>query len=661
MMEKLIWLLNRLQRMSFQEILFRCIRAGRQTIEKISVSKFGRSPTYDWQPCEMQLFDNVPQRSGEPDSCSLAAIENLKNGLIDFFGNDYLDTGTDKNWHRDPKTKIEAPQVYGKTIDYRNDKLVGNIKYLWEWGRHQHLVPLAIHYLARRDKDTLDAISADIDTWMEQNPYCVGVHWCSALEAALRLSSWAIVHGLLRQCGYSQGLFDCVQMPDRLKESIYQQTYFIRNFLSLHSSANNHLIGELTGLWASCTVFGLGEQGNRWADFSQSMLEEQAALQVHPDGVNKEQAIYYHLWVMEYFLFAWLLGERYGQRFSTEFQNTILDMALFLRDLMPEGGFPPQIGDADDGTVIRFDAVLSENPYLDCLLAVENTMSVDLQLGHVNRESQKSFWYGCLFSARSELPKVYERGNGSNIWRDGGYSVLKGKSATVCFDAGQLGYTSIAAHGHADALSFNLAVGPEWWIIDPGTYAYHSGHEWRNYFRGTLAHNTIRLGNKNQSEIAGPFMWSRQAHAQIDGIERQTSQQVVRGKHDGYKSLGWNHSRELRFSAETDYLEVSDTLEGRGDTDLQLMLHFTPDIELKFEHEHSVVVTKENSAKKLKIVFDPRLQISIHRGQTEPILGWYSSKLDEKEPTSTLLASMALSGTVKILTSIDLCDAETLE
>lgn len=656
MTSKLRWLLNRLQRMSVQEVIFRTCRACLQFVEKIGVNQFGRSPNYEWHPSEMQLFDELPELSSEIDPSVLDAINSLQNGRIDFFGNDFLDTGADKNWHRDPKTGIEAPKTYGKSIDYRDDKLVGNIKYLWEWGRHQHLVPLAIHYFAQRDEQVLDAISKDINSWIEQNPYCIGVHWCSSLEAALRLSSWAVVHGLLRQCGYSQGLFDCVDKPDVLKQSIYQQTYFIRNFLSLHSSANNHLIGELTGLWASCKVFGLGEQGEQWADFAQSMLEQQATLQVHPDGVNKEQAIYYHLWVMEYFLFCWLLGERSGQRFSADFQKTILSMALFLRDLMPEAGFPPQIGDADDGTVVRFNAVITENPYLDCLLAIEKTMSVDFLLGDVDRKNAKSLWYGCIFTASHNTPRVYERGNGSNIWRDGGYAVLKGKSATICFDAGQLGYTSIAAHGHADALSVNIAVGSEWWIIDPGTYAYHSGQQWRDYFRSTLAHNTIRLGGTDQSDIAGPFMWSRQANAQIEGIDADTTDQIVSGGHDGYKPLGWVHRRELRFCSATDYLEVSDTLEGSGNTYLQLLLHFAPDLDLNFESEHRLVVSKNNHKKRLEIAFDPRLEVGIHRGQTQPIIGWYSSKLDEKEPTSTLVASMTITGPVTLLTSIAICE-----
>ena len=58
---------------------------------------------------------------------------------------------------------------------------------------------------------------------------------------------------------------------------------------------------------------------------------------------------------------------------------------------------------------------------------------------------------------------------------------------------GPLGFTSIAAHGHADALAMVLSIGGDELFIDPGTYAYHTEQKWRDYFKGTSAHNTVRI------------------------------------------------------------------------------------------------------------------------------------------------------------------------
>src|SRR5262249_9207637 len=101
---------------------------------------------------------------------------------------------------------------------------------------------------------------------------------------------------------------------------------------------------------------------------------------------------------------------------------------------------------------------------------------------------------------------------------DGGYYII-GKDfgapggGKALVDAGPLGYLSIAAHGHADALAFTLSVGGREILVDPGTYAYHRNRRWRDYFRGTSAHNTLRVDGREQSEPGGDFLWLSHARA----------------------------------------------------------------------------------------------------------------------------------------------------
>ena len=78
-----------------------------------------------------------------------------------------------------------------------------------------------------------------------------------------------------------------------------------------------------------------------------------------------------------------------------------------------------------------------------------------------------------------------------------------------------LGYLSIAAHGHADALSFTLSVGGNEILIDPGTFAYHTQKRWREYFRGTSAHNTLRVDGADQSVPGGNFLWTQHSQTRV--------------------------------------------------------------------------------------------------------------------------------------------------
>ena len=69
----------------------------------------------------------------------------------------------------------------------------------------------------------------------------------------------------------------------------------VRQHYSRHSSANNHTIVEAAGVAVAATVFGEHE----WLDEALALLESEVAHQTYLDGVNKEQALHYQLFVME--------------------------------------------------------------------------------------------------------------------------------------------------------------------------------------------------------------------------------------------------------------------------------------------------------------------------------------------------------------------------
>ena len=600
-------------------------------------------PIENWQSAWAARYDAKPE--------SLAM---LMQGELDFFGHPPSDVGNPVDWHRDPQTGIRSPLIFGKDINYRDDSLVGNVKFVWELGRHQHLVPIAVAYAVTGDSRYRNAVAGQIDGWIRDNPYGLGIHWCSSLELALRLISWSVVHSLIALRDGPDGLFGAVQDPEQLGLSIYRQARFIQNHLSLFSSANNHLIGELTGLWTACRVFDLGAEGEHWASKAKAELEREARLQIHDDGVGKEQAFYYHLWVLEYLLFAWLVGERAGESFSIEFRERIAAMAKFLRDVTPTGGKPPQVGDSDDGFVTRFEATWPQMAYGDVLAAVSatldgNSMHVDVSF------SQKAFWYSMMLGKfptedkRDKKQAPYPR-----VYRSGGYAVLGAGPVHLVFDAGPLGYPSIAAHGHADALSFCLALDGEWWLVDPGTYAYHSEHGWRDYFRGTAAHNTLEVDGANQSEIGGPFLWVRHARGRlVDAGTGPEGMQWATGVHDGYERLGVTHTRRIELSAQGDMVTISDEVAGNGEHEMAIHFHFAPDIELiPGSQPTSWLATKPGSERRVFLEVDETWCWEVVRGSASPKLGWYSPALGVKVPVFTLRGTRRARLPVQVITRI---------
>ncbi len=651
-MKKLLWKLNRLRVMSTRELVFRINRELLTKTEKYFVSS-------GWKPlAKKNVTSGMPLFESDSDLISqwndLFSLDEpgLKNYLankIDFFNHTPLDIGTPVNWHRDPITHTVLPCTFGKTLDYRDDKIAGNVKFIWELGRHQHLIPLAMAYAVTGEQHYRNTVVEQIESWINDNPYAMGIHWCSSLEAALRLISWSLIHSFFALRDGANGLFSAVDNAVQLGESIFQQAYFIRHFLSLYSSANNHLIGELTGLWVTCQVFDLGKKGKEWSSFSQNSLERESVLQVHSDGVNKEQAFYYHLWVLEYLLFAWAVGMRTETPFSDDFVKRIIAMTGFLKDVSPDNGAPPSVGDADDGFVSRLEPSWPQEPYKDLLQTVDATLGASLQ-----SSNQKAFWYRAI---RGNAPVDRHSLNWVRSYPvrypEGGYAILGDKSAHIVFDAGSLGYLGIAAHGHADALSFTLAIDGIWWLVDPGTYAYHSKPEWRNYFKGTAAHNTVIINHENQSVIGGAFMWLRKADAWLEDVLVNANMQSALACHNGYQHLGIKHCREIQYSPATRELTIIDFLEGGNSEPAEIHFHFSPDINLVLnEDKYLCEASNNNSNQQVRIMLDENWKFNIVKGETDPILGWYSPSLEHKVETNTLCGKAMLSGTMKSIIKI---------
>ena len=92
-------------------------------------------------------------------------------------------------------------------------------------------------------------------------------------------------------------------------------------------------------------------------------------------------------------------------------------------------------------------------------------------------------------------------------------------------DAGPLGYQTIAAHGHADALSFTLSVGGMEFLVDPGTYAYHT--------RFGTAGKIINHSRRNETGFGA----RDEENFSIFAIDRRTNGAVVCNKARSNRAL----------------------------------------------------------------------------------------------------------------------------
>jgi hypothetical protein len=646
----MVWWVNRLRCMSVAEVGYRIQQAAAKGVAKRMPSRatpplprarsFGRS-------LEM---DGAPPLSQQERDVLLADADSICAGHVVLFAKRRFDVGLPPVWNRDPDSGVVGPSVYAGDIDIRNRELVGDIKHVWELNRHLHLVRLAQAWSVTRDVAWLHALHHQLRSWLDQCPARTGPNWTSSLELGIRLINWGLVWELIG--GEASGLFagdDGQRLRADWLDAIHAHCSSIARHLSRHSSANNHLIGELAGLYVGASIWPCWKSSNDWLEQARSELEHEAQAQFSRDGVNREQAFAYHIFSSECLFVAGLVGQACNHPFSRAYWTSLQRSLRFLRSVRDVGGHVPMVGDADDGIVFRLDEAGSDRAAQ--LLALGDAVLRPpeppyLQQQHAPQQAPRHVgvrWL--LHTLPGKLPECdpHESDTGW-AFPDGGYLLFGshfGEADEIkgMVDCGPLGYLGIAAHGHADALSLSLSVGGEECLIDPGTYSYGQERKWRDYFRGTSAHNTVRIDGVDQSLSGGPFMWLKKANAQIERMPQSPHEFDFRGSHDGYERLAdpVRHMRSVRFDAASATLVVRDEIAARKPHQVELFWHFAPGLSVRLDSSGLHVRGKRFALQMQAQGAD--LSLELVHGNENPPLGWMSRSYESKQACDVLKIS----------------------
>jgi heparinase II/III-like protein len=653
----LAWKLNRLRCMTPAEVMHRVVQAAAMRAERMGLVRCDvpapdiHVPVRPWVHADARV-DPAPY---------IVAAEKVLDGRYEVFALDDVELGDPPQWNRDPKTGIEAPLEFGKQLNYRDARVVGDCKYLWEPNRHLHLVTLAQAFAITGDTRYSREIVKQLDSWFEQCPFRMGVNWSSSLEAGLRLLNWSLAWQLLG--GIRAPIFeghDGLAFRRRWLTSIYQHAEFVCGHFSLHSSANNHLIGEATGVFMAAMCWPYWERSQHWQAASREILEREALLQNGPDGVNREQATSYQQFTFDLLLFPWLAARANGQDFPDAYQKRLENMLEFVASIMDAGGNMPMFGDADDA----YAAKLDPRPSFCRFKSLLATGAILFERGEFKAKARKlddkTRWLlGPTADARFEAVRALpQQLPVRREFPTGGYYVLgtsfeePGEIRLVA-DAGPLGYREIAAHGHADALSFTLSIGGHEFLVDPGTFAYHTETMWRNYFRGTSAHNTVRIDHTDQSQSGGNFMWLRKANASCTAWTSTPHADTFEGWHDGYKSLPDPvvHKRRIQLDKASKSIAIRDTLEMRGQHEVELFFHCAEGAQVEMI-DGGAAITLADRTIRLLWPDAPNGAGWVLEGSVDPIGGWVSRRFDHKAPSPTIVWRARLSGDTTLVTQI---------
>jgi hypothetical protein len=336
-------------------------------------------------------------------------------------------------------------------------------------------------------------------------------------------------------------------------------------------------------------------------------------------------------------------------------------MVDFLASMTTFAGRLPMIGDGDDGCVVRLAPERGFSPH-GSLIATGAVLfeRPDLAAKAGALDGKTATLLGV--EAVRRLAFLKQRGRAGfrprTQFAESGYYLLGHAFETpdevrLLVDAGSLGYLSIAAHGHADALSFTLDIGDKEILIDPGTYSYHTDPPWRRYFRSTLAHNTVGVDNEDQSLQAGSFMWSHHARARCIEFQAGTGRQRFVGEHYGYQRLADPvvHRREIVFDPDEQSIEVFDLLRCKGEHNARRAWHFAENCQVELVGA-CIKVVQGTTQVHLEPLEAPE-RVELHRGGGPEQGGWISRRFGSKAPCTTVLWHSAVRGDTVLRTRIN--------
>jgi hypothetical protein len=639
------WYINRLRQMGPGEVI---ARLGDELVKARWRLLMGRAavigPTTSHPFVELGIAADGLTLDSASVATLVAAGERLLARRLTIFGREIPLPGQEEDWFVDADTGVIAPRsTYAFDIEARNPVVVGNHKFLLEPSRLQHTILLAGAYFVTEREPFAQLAAAQLQSWWRANPFLTGVHWTSGIEVGLRLVSFAWARRTL--AGWTD-IRNCFEDSALACQQIYRHQQYLASLRSHGSSANNHLIAELLGLYIGATAFPWFRESQDWAASAAEGLEREALRQVFSDGISREQASEYHGFVLEMLMTAAIEGILAGRPFSQAFHDVIARMADAWAAVLDTQLQPPRQGDSDDAYVLLLDAP-DRRRRAQSLLAAAGAL-VDAA----------PWWPAVAPDLRSSVFTAVRQGrvadpgqSGSsperrpNLFPDAGLALLRdlepGSDELWCrCDHGPHGYLSIAAHAHADALSIEVRHGGVGLLVDPGTYCYLTEPETRRYFRSTIGHNCLELDGEDQAFYGGPFLWLDAPKAYLVDATGLGGGSIARwiARHEGYAGrLGHPiHERSVTLDREKRRIEIEDRILGEGRFRVRLAYHLGPAIKSNMvggsvaldwqgedRHEHG------------QLALPSALIWRSFHGSQAPFIGWYSPMLGEHVPSTT--------------------------
>jgi hypothetical protein len=504
--------------------------------------------------------------------------------------------GAEIEWCRDPLSGVVWPLEYHGDIHLsRADG--SDVRVLWELNRLGHLVTLARAYAAANDERLSAEFFKELQSWCAQNPVGRGPNWSCAMEVALRAMNLVGAFEIFR----CSPLLEAQSVAQVLATLDQHGSYIRRNLEFSYLATSNHYLSDVVGLlWLGIMLPELRD-AEQWRAFGLREMLREMNKQVLRDGADFEASTGYHRFVLELFLYSFILCRSNGIEIGEEYWSKLHSMLEYLRAYLRPDGFAPLVGDSDGGQVFPIRHRMGiDHSYL---AAVGAALFNDPRLKPSGPTApEEVFWI-----LGEEGVRTYEGLNsvedGSRGFADAGTYVLRQNDLYLLFNASSSGIRGRGSHGHNDSLSVEVSACGRAFLVDPGSYVYTADLQQRHLFRSTAYHSTVEVDGMEQNTInvEAPFVIGEEARPRVMLWETGAELDRIIAEHSGYARLPQpiTHSRAVTFDKRERWWLIEDDFLGIGSHIFAVRFHFDAGLDVSVYEEISAMACAQTSGAKL--------------------------------------------------------------
>lgn len=436
----------------------------------------------------------------------------------------------------------------------------------------------------------INSLSADfIQRWISENPPPSGCGW-EPYPTSLRIVNW--IKWILAGNEFTADML----------HSLAIQVRYLSKRIEIHLLGNHILANAKALLFAG--LFFTGTESDKWIKKGLKLFKNELSAQILADGAHFELSPMYHSIILEDLLDVINISQTCRHPIPSDWLKKCDQMFHWLCSMCHL-----------DGHISFFnDAALNIAPTLNDLEDYRQRLAINHNISPIRPLTFLSY---------------------------SGYCRIQRNNIVLLADVANIGASYQPGHAHADTLSFELSIGQQRLIVNSGTSCYTDNEE-RLRQRGSEAHNTLVVNDRDSSEVWKSFRVARRAKVQNIVISEEKDNLYLKATHDGYyRKNKIKHTR--RWKMTDNELMIEDESSGSGSHKIKLYFHIHPDIKLT-KQDNDAILFYDKTGKMIAT-----LQVN---GETEIVASTYHPAFNLSVPNHKIVTEIQQNLPVYFHTSI---------